>query len=126
MLKTCLPTKIEEFLLDVAADHSQRSTRMSLLRFNGEADMRDTFLTALISPDIEVHVSVCDDDMGPEEICVRAQGDDHRGTYWSDLPIILLAPRWADLSGEAEELANDIVEHWDTLRAIANDIVQAA
>lgn len=116
MSDTRLPSRLEEFLLDVAADHSVREHRRHLLAFNGEAHIRDSFMEALASPDIRVHADVCEDD--PSEVVVRASGTDVSGVTWSMLNILLLEPCWFK-DGVSQDLADDIVQHWDRLRAVA-------
>lgn len=110
-----LPHAVEEFLLDVASDHSTRDRRRRLLGF-GEAHMRDSFMDALASPGISVHADVCEDD--PSEIVVRAVGTAFDGTSWNMVNIILLEPHWFE-SSVSQDLADDIVGHWDRLQAIA-------
>lgn len=116
MSDTRLPLQIEEFLLDVATDHSARDQRRRLLGFGGETHMRDSFMQALASPDIAVHADVCEDD--PAEIVVRATGTAVDGTSWGMINIILLEPCWFE-SSVSQDLADDIVAHWDRLQAIA-------
>ena len=117
MSDTRLPRPLEEFLLDVATDHSAREQRRRLLGFGGESHMRDSFMEALASPDIAVHADVCEDD--PSEVVVRATGTAADGTSWGMINIILLEPCWLE-DCVSQDLADDIVAHWDRLRAIAS------
>jgi hypothetical protein len=110
-----LPRAIEEFLLDVAVDPSQRDWRRRRLGFGGDAHMRDAFLEALSSPGIVVHAGACSDD--PCEICVRAEGVDRDGRRWADSAILLLDPEWIRDPAPSQDLAEDVVDNWDRLRA---------
>lgn len=114
--ETRLPRMLEEFLLDVATDHSARDRRRRLLGFGGDAGMRDAFMEALASPGMTVHADVCEDD--PSEIVVRASGTAASGIGCRDLNVILLEPVWFD-SSVSQDLADDIVDNWERLRAIA-------
>ncbi len=123
MTETRLPATMEQFLLDVAADHSVLARRRQLLGFNGEAHMRDAFLDALASPDMQVHADICEDD--PAEVVVRACGTGPDGTAWRDCNILLLEPVWFD-DTVSQDLADDIVYYWDRLRTIAGACIRAA
>jgi len=111
-----LPPAIEEFLLDVATDHSARDRRRRLLGFDGDAGMRDAFMEALTSPEVQVHADVCEDD--PAEIVVRASGTTASGVGLRDLNVIMLEPVWFD-GTVSQDLAEDIVLYWDRLQAMA-------
>lgn len=123
MTDTRLPRPIEEFLLDVATDHSARERRRILLGFGGMDHMRDAFMEALLSPDLRVHADVCEDD--PAEIVVRAEGVDRSGRSWGPNNILLLEPCWLGDS-VSQDLAEDVVEHWDRLRLIAATVPAVA
>ncbi len=118
-----LPAPLEEFLLDVATDHSARDRRRILLGFGGMDHMRDSFMEALLSPDLRVHVDVCEDD--PAEIVVRAHGTARDGSAWGENNILLLEPCWLGDS-VSQDLADDVVEHWERLRAIAATVTAVA
>lgn len=102
-------------------EEHQRSFRSTwgLMLDSGTRDMNGpaTFLSALASEDISVFSDICQD--MPNEVCVRANGKDVDGGYWSDLSILLLGPHWDQTLGPpSQALADTIVEEWDELRKI--------
>lgn len=119
-----LPFDVEQMLIDVAKDPDHQSWRRRRLDFNGDTGMRDCFVEALSSPGVQVHVDCCEDD--PCEIVVRVSGRNARGSHWSNLNIILLDPRWSTNAHLSQALAEDIVEHWDRLQAVAAPLAIAA
>lgn len=123
MTDTRLPRPLEEFLLDVAADHSARDRRRILLGFDDQAHVRDAFIEALLSSRMDVAIGISDDD--PEEVAVQASGLSRLGVEWHAVEIMPLhSSRLFD--DVHQDLADDVIEHWGRLRLIAATVLAAA
>lgn len=114
-----IPQPVVAILLELSPDAAHRRYRTIMLAEeagSATADLAD----ALRSTRLTVRAETCGDD--PNEICVKAYGRDHMDRVWPSTTILLLDPEWDRDAELAQALADDVVEHWDRLRAGAQVI----